>query len=143
MSDKWDRRFLDLCILVSSWSKDPSTKVGSCIVDVSRRVISLGYNGFARSVRDDPARYDNREVKYQMVVHAERNALLFARQPLEGCTIYTTPIPPCAACAAMIIQSGITRVVSYRKDVRNPRWIDSFVLAEEMYREADIEYSLI
>jgi dCMP deaminase len=42
----WDLRFLTLAKTVSTWSKDPSTKVGAVIVDKNRRVVSLGYNGF-------------------------------------------------------------------------------------------------
>ena len=50
--EKWDYRFLELCKLVSSWSKDPSTKVGAVIVDQDKRVVSLGYNGFPKGVSD-------------------------------------------------------------------------------------------
>ena len=83
---KWDKRFLDLSQLISSWSKDPSTKVGAVVVDDDRRVISLGYNGFPRGVSDDE-RLDNRESKYKIVTHAEANALLFASESLKGYTI--------------------------------------------------------
>lgn len=30
--DKWDQRFLELAKVVSTWSKDPSTKTGAVIV---------------------------------------------------------------------------------------------------------------
>jgi dCMP deaminase len=39
-------------------------------------------------------------------VHAEVNALAFAAQSVEGCTMYVTHAP-CANCAAIIIQHGI------------------------------------
>src|ERR1051326_2813900 len=55
--EKWDRRFLELAKHVSSWSKDPSTKVGAVIVDANRRVVATGYNGFPRGVEDTPERY--------------------------------------------------------------------------------------
>src|ERR1035441_6065985 len=29
----WDRKFIEMAVLVSSWSKDPSTKVGCVIAD--------------------------------------------------------------------------------------------------------------
>jgi dCMP deaminase len=53
MSDlsKWDRRWLELAQHVSSWSKDPSTKVGSVIAQ-GKQLVSLGYNGFPASCED-------------------------------------------------------------------------------------------
>ena len=50
---KWDKRFLELAKLVGSWSKDPSTKVGAVIVDCNNRIISVGYNGFPKGVKDN------------------------------------------------------------------------------------------
>ena len=44
--EEWDYRFLDMASLISTWSKDPSTKVGAVVVDDDRRIVSLGYNGF-------------------------------------------------------------------------------------------------
>lgn len=134
---KWDIRFLQLARFVAAWSKDPSTKVGAVITDWNRSVISLGYNGFARGVIDSEERYNNREEKYKLVVHAERNAMLFAQKPTNGCTLYTWPFMPCAPCAGMVIQSGICRVVSVFDT--NPRWQEDFALTRKMFKEAAIE----
>ncbi len=132
----WDNRFLEMAELVASWSKDPSTKVGAVIVDEDRRVLSLGYNGFPLGLSDDK-RLDNREIKYKMIVHAECNALLFCSEPPVGATIYTYPFMPCPKCAGMIIQTGITRVVSYKSN--NERWSEEFALSRNMFKEAGIE----
>lgn len=140
-SEKWDLRFLDLAQLVASWSKDPSTKAGAIIVDRDRRVVSLGYNGFARGVVDSESRLQTRETKYQMIVHCERNALLFARRDLRGCTLYTWPFMSCAPCAAMVIQTGITETVAPPNS--NPRWVDSHKLAQTMYDEAGVLYRFV
>ena len=134
-SEQWDYRFLDLSKLIASWSKDPSTKVGAVIVDEDRRILSLGYNGFPLGISDDK-RLDNREIKYKMVVHAECNALLFCSEPPVGATIYTYPFMPCPKCAGMIIQTGITRVVSYESN--NERWSEEFALSRNMFKEAGI-----
>ena len=134
--NKWDYRFLQLCELVASWSKDPSTKVGAVIVDNDNRVISLGYNGFPKGVIDDVARYSNRDEKYKYVVHAERNAIVFAKQNLKECIIYTWPMMPCSACAGIIIQSGIKKVVSIEN--KNERWTEEFLFSSNMFREAGI-----
>jgi dCMP deaminase len=137
----WSHRFLDLAEFLSNWSKDPSTKVGAVIVDDERRIVSTGYNGLARGVEDTWERLNNRELKYKIVVHAERNAIIFARQNLKGCTLFTWPFMPCAACAAMVIQAGIKEVVSLRND--NPRWQDDFKLTEQMFKEAGVRLTLL
>lgn len=108
---KWDRRFLDLAQLVSTWSKDPSTKVGAVIVD-DVRIVSLGYNGFAQAMPDLPEHYENRDEKYSRIVHAEMNAITLARATVKGMTLYTYPLMPCDRCAVQVIQAGITRVVA-------------------------------
>ena len=134
--EEWDYRFLDMASLISTWSKDPSTKVGAVVVDEDRIIVSLGYNGFPFGICDDKI-LDNREIKYKMVVHAECNALLFSPEPPLGCTIYTYPFMPCPKCAGMIIQAGIDRVVSYESD--NYRWKDDFNLSREMFKEAGVD----
>ena len=133
---KWDLRFLEMSELVSLWSKDPSTKVGSVIVDNDRRVISLGYNGFPKGVADND-RLNDREEKYKIVVHAERNALLFANTDVKNCSIFTYPFMPCPICAGMIIQSGISRVVSFKSN--NERWEKDFEISRKMFQEADVQ----
>ena len=133
---KWDNRFLELATMVSTWSRDPSTKVGAVIVDDHNRVVSVGFNGFPRGVNDESSRYDDRELKLKMVVHAEINAILFAKQPLDGCTLYTVPFQPCSRCAAQVIQAGIKRVVTLKSVVL--RWKDDFETAKMMFAEAGV-----
>lgn len=137
---KWDQRFLELAAVVASWSKDPSTKCGCVIVDAQRNVVAPGYNGFPRRCDDSPELYADRARKLRRVVHAEANALLTARAPLAGCTAYTTPFPPCAGCAAMLIQAGIARVVAPAASADLlARWGEDLAEAERMYREAGVE----
>ena len=112
-SDKWDERFLQLAAHVAGWSKDPSTKVGAVIAD-GKHVVSLGFNGFPPSTEDREEWLNDRPTKYSLVVHAEVNAILNARRPVKGCTIYVDPLSPCAECAKLIAASGIDRVVSRR-----------------------------
>ncbi len=135
--EKWDRRFLELAKHIASWSKDPSTQTGAVIVDHKRRIVSVGYNGLAQGVEDLPERIDNREIKYKMFLHCERNAILFAARSLDNCTIYTWPFMSCAACAAMVIQAGITRAVAPYSE--NPRWQEEFELATQQFKEAGVE----
>lgn len=139
-SQKWDTRFLQLASLVATWSKDPSTKVGSVIVDKNNRVVSLGYNGFPRYVTDKEELLMSREQKLKRTIHSEENSILFAQRSIEGCTIYVTH-PPCSHCTAKIIQSGIARVVALRPNVEFAlRWAADMQESREMFEEACVEY---
>lgn len=109
LTDRWLDHFMEMCKLVSTMSKDPSTKVGSVIVRPNRTIVSTGYNGYPRGCNDDD--YSNRERKYQRVVHAEMNALLMAKERLDGYTLFVWPLPPCDRCIPHIIQSGISTIV--------------------------------
>lgn len=137
----WTQRFLDLADHVGQWSKDPSTKVGAVIVRPDRTIISVGYNGFPRLVSDNNERYADRDIKYQMVVHAEINAILTAGQSLKHCTLYVSPLHPCPQCAAAIIQSGIWRVIS-RKTERDD-WKERLEISCQMFREANVTLTLV
>lgn len=137
--DKWPSRFLRMAREVAGWSKDPSTQVGAVIVRPDRTIASLGYNGFPRGVSDDPEIYAKREDKYARVVHAELNAILNAREPVAGYTLYVYPFQPCSNCMAAIIQSGIKRVVTVRPDpVKAERWAKDFETAGKLAREAGV-----
>lgn len=119
MNNKWDRRFLRLAEDISHWSKDPSTKTGTVIVRPNKTISSIGYNGFPRGMSDNPSLYENRDVKYSRILHAEVNAILNAYENLYGHTLYTYPLIPCDRCAVIIIQSGIVRVVAPKL----PSWL--------------------
>jgi dCMP deaminase len=138
---KWDNRFLRLAEHISLWSLDPSTKCGAVIIDPRKRIISLGYNGLPQGVADTPERLNVREMKYKVIVHCERNAIIFAQRDLTGCTLYTWPFMSCSVCAAMVIQSGISRVVAPQSD--NPRWVDDFIISSELFAEAGVQVDLL
>ena len=138
MNTKWDGRFLELADIVSSWSKDPSTQVGAVIVNDKKVVVGMGYNGFARGVVDVPGLYADRAKKYEMVIHAEVNAVLNATQSVEGCTLYCTH-PPCSRCMAVLIQSGIKEVVSLKaSDDFIKRFKDSIALTVMQAQMANV-----
>lgn len=134
---KWDQRFLELARFISAWSKDPSTKVGSVIVDDNNRIISCGYNGFPTGIEDHEERYSNREQKLEFIVHAEANALMFAKQNIKSCTIYIWPFMSCSKCSGLIIQSGIQRVVAQKNS--NEKWAANFAISKKMFEEAGVE----
>ncbi len=142
-SEKWDGRFLDLATFIAEWSKDPSTKVGAALVRPDRTIASVGFNGFPRGVLDHVERYEDRSTKYEMVVHAEMNALLSSRESLEGYTLYVAPLPPCSQCAAAIIQRGIRRVVIAMPAELPPTWAQKWAISSTMFGEAGVEVSIL
>lgn len=139
MDSKWIARFSRLSKEIASWSKDSSSTVGAVIVRPDRTIASVGFNGFARGVEDKIERITKRDTKLLFTLHAEINAILSAKEPLAGCSIFVWPFQPCAQCAAAIIQSGI-------KDVYCPvphfstqeRWAESFKAALQMFDEAGV-----
>jgi dCMP deaminase len=137
--DKWDRRFLDLALLVASWSKDPSTQVGAIIVDDIKRVKGVGFNGFARGIEDADPLLKDRNAKLNRMIHAEINAVLNSPANLNGCTMYLT-IPPCNMCANFLIQTGIKRIVWFTPSTELvQRWGESWSLTYDLLREANIK----
>lgn len=140
----WDYWLLGLAEYVSTRSKDPSTKCGAVIVRPDRTVASIGYNGFPKKIEDTPALLQDRAEKYKRVIHCEMNAILSAKEPLEGCTLYVWPFLTCERCAVHVIQAGVTRVVAPRAtEEQLERWADSFALAMDLYREANVEVTIL
>lgn len=144
ISHKWIKRFFALAEYIAGWSKDPSTKVGAVIVgtgDEEKKVLGMGFNGFPRGVEDLAWRYETRPVKYSLIVHSEANAILDASgRQLHGCTLITTKFP-CASCAKLIIQAGITTVICPAIDLQKPadeRWYEDAKIASRMFFEADV-----
>ncbi|CAB4141210.1 ComEB Deoxycytidylate deaminase [uncultured Caudovirales phage] len=136
----WNEYFMEVALLTSKRSKDPSTKVGACIVDLENRIVSTGYNGFPKLL----PKYNNDlvlpwnkesnnvlETKYPYVIHAESNAILNAYRSVRNCTIYVT-LFPCAECSKLIIQSGISTVV-YLNTTDTDRYKDSFTASKTMF----------
>ena len=100
-------------------------------------MVSTGFNGYPSGITDNES--DSREVKLAKTIHAELNAILYSKQDLTGCTLYVTPIPPCSACAAVIAQSGISKVIVGRKvDLDISRWDDSINIALDIFKEKGI-----
>jgi dCMP deaminase len=141
----WEGRYLGIARNVASWSKDPSRQIGAVIVGDKGQIISQGFNGFPRGVKDTKERYEDRETKYKYVVHAEANAIYNAIHNganTDGATIYVTGLPVCHECAKAIIQVGIRRVVmDTHPDITT--WKESGNLSLAMFDEVGIEYKFV
>lgn len=145
LSSKWDNRFLDLATLISEWSKDPSKQIGAVAVGSKRQILAQGYNGFPRGISDSEDRYEDRQRKYELVVHAEMNVIYNASYngvSLDGSTLYVHGLPVCSECAKAVIQVGITNVIM-RKQVPEERWLDSWMRTKAMFKEAGVYYGFI
>ena len=111
----WEEYFMSLALLSAKRSKDPSTQVGACIVDDDNKVVSIGYNGMPRGIKDEDLSWNKGEdldSKYLYVCHAEFNAILNTRNgsALNGCTLYVT-LFPCNECAKAIVQTGVKKII--------------------------------
>lgn len=133
-----DRKYLRLCqVLADEFSKDPSLKVGAYIIRPDGSPVSWGYNGYPMGI--DDVNYSFREYKHRRIIHAEQNALNFAYESLNDCTLYTN-IFPCNQCAASIIQRGIKRVVS-----GNVRFMCESLnhdVSIAMFKETNVEFEV-
>jgi|TARA_R110000868_G_scaffold315121_1_gene576031 dCMP deaminase len=139
--NKWDKNYLNMAKLVSSWSKDPSSRIGAVAVNDKGQILTTGYNGFPRGIADNE-RLNDRPVKYKYIVHAEQNAIYNATYngvSLHNATMYVSGLPCCSDCAKAIIQVGVKRVVM-DGDIDNERWSESVELTLDMFTEAGVEY---
>ena len=144
MSIKWDTRFLELSESIATWSKDPSRGVGAVIVSPMKQVLATGYNGLPRGVEDHPERLE-RPVKYDLIVHAEMNAIIqCARNGTTpvGATMYSS-FSPCIQCTLSIVQAGIARVVTRAIAEGDAHWNESLEKSISMLKEVGIEYTVM
>ena len=117
----WDQYFMDIAQMVAARSNCSRRQVAAVLVRDSR-IISTGYNGTPRGVRncsdggcprcssDAPSGHALHEC---LCSHAEENSIVQAACygiAVKGATLYTT-YSPCLQCAKMIINAGIREVV--------------------------------
>lgn len=137
---QWLNHFIEMAKLISTMSKDPSKKIGVVIVDQHNRIVSTGFNGFPRGVEDSSERLEDKDFKRAITLHAEENAILYAKQDLTECDMYIYGLPPCSHCAAMIIQSGIKNIYYRIPDEYkiSDHWKENLVIAETILNEVGI-----
>jgi len=134
----WDEFYLSIAKLYSTASKDPSTKVGAVITNNDNRIISTGYNGLPKKIKDSNSKLSS-DIKLQMIIHAEVHAILHTTDDLTDKTIYVYPLLPCSTCASIIIQKGITRVVSVENLNVSDRWKQSIKIGMQLFKEAKVK----
>lgn len=134
----WDVRYFRLAGYISSWSKDPSTKVGAVLVGRDPRRIAVGYNGFPSGVEDSEDRLSNQETRYKLTQHAERNVLDNATFDAVGAVLFSTQMP-CSECAKSIVSRGVSRVVSPSYPDKEP-WKSDAWWTVLLFREGGIVF---
>lgn len=115
-----DSKYMGLAWIQAGFSKDPSTQVGAMIVSHDNYPLSSGYNGPPRKLKDNlsiwtrPSNEARDELsKYDLVTHAEANAIRHARSAdLRNSTIYVTAMP-CPSCMLRLIEEEIGRIVYF------------------------------
>jgi len=117
----WDEYFMNIAKVVSSRANCIKRKIGAVIVK-DKRVISTGYNGTPRGVKNcyeggcprcNAFTESGKNLESCFCAHAEENAIVQAAYhgvSVKGGTLYTT-YSPCLYCARMIINAGIVEVV--------------------------------
>lgn len=120
----WDTYFLAIAYTVSARGDCTRRRVGCVLVSADHRIIGTGYNGAepggpsclagecprGRLTHDEvPAGtggYHN-----CIAIHAEANALLFARTSCKGATAYVSS-EVCPDCWKLLRGAGVVRVVA-------------------------------
>jgi dCMP deaminase len=117
----WDAYFMSLASLAAQRSNCMKRAVGCVLVGPERRVISTGYNGTPRGVRNcgdggcprcNAGEGSGVALATCLCLHAEENALLESgRERIrEGSVLYCNTCP-CLTCSIKIVQVGISEVV--------------------------------
>lgn len=108
----WDETFIKTAIEISKRSHDAQTQVGAILVAQTNEVISAGYNGYVRNIKDEILP-NLRPDKYPWMIHAEHNAVLnCARQGIStlNTRAYIT-CKPCLYCLQYMYQSGVKEII--------------------------------
>ena len=134
----WDEYFMSIARVVASRSNCVKRKVAAVITQ-DRRIISTGYNGTPRGLRNcneggcprcNSFAESGTRLDQCLCSHGEENAIVQASYhgvSVRGATLYTT-LCPCLLCTKMIINSGIAEMI-YNTDF--PMGDVSLALLEE------------
>ena len=117
----WDEYFMNIAKVVATRSNCMKRHVAAIIVR-DKRIISTGYNGTPRGVRNcdeggcprcNSFADGGTRLEECFCSHGEENAIVQAAYhgiSLKGGILYTT-YSPCVLCSKMIINAGITEVI--------------------------------
>jgi dCMP deaminase len=143
----WDEYFMEITKLIGLRGTCDRGRAG-CLITKNKHIISSGYAGAPTGLPHCD------EVGHEMhtiingdgtnsrhcirTTHAEQNAICQAARfgaSVDGATLYCT-MTPCYACAKMIINAGIIRVVCENDYHAGDR-------SKEIFKLAGVEYCLL
>lgn len=141
MRESWDEFFLKIADVVATRTSCVKRGVGAVLVR-DNHIISTGFNGVPRGA---PHRTEEtcvrigipsgQQAEVVCCTHAEVNSIAIAAYhgiATKGATLYCTT-QPCAACARVIINAGVVRVL-YRNGYPDPT-------AAQVWEESSVEVS--
>jgi dCMP deaminase len=143
----WDEYFLEIMDTVAKRATCDRGRSG-CVIVKDNRILATGYVGSPAGTKHcDEVGHEMHKVTHAdgsetmhciRTAHAEQNAIVHAARTgvaLDGGTLYCN-MTPCYACAKMIINSGIKRVIA-----RN--YYHGGARAKDIFAEAGVVYELL
>jgi dCMP deaminase len=143
----WDEYFSKIVEVVGGRATCDRGRSG-CVIVKEKRLLCTGYVGSPAGTNHcDEIGHEMHTVRHEdgsetqhciRTAHAEQNAIANAARfgvPLEGSTLYCH-MTPCYACAKMIINAGVKRVVANKDYHAGAR-------SKEIFAEAGIIYELL
>ncbi len=138
----WDEYFMEICRAVAKRATCDRGRSG-CVIARDKQILVTGYVGSPKGIAHcDEVGHLMKSVTHEdghtthhcmRTCHAEQNAIVQAAKigvAIDGATLYCK-MTPCSACAKMIINAGIERVVCEKR----------YHVAEEsesLFREAGV-----
>lgn len=136
--------YMKLAYLEATQSPDPSTQNGAVLLSHKNIGIGFGCNDFPKGVNANYWTSENKQDKYNRVVHAETAAIFDAAKNGQS-TMGTTLICPwaaCSNCAKHIAAAGVTRLVRHKYSnsgvTTGSHWFEDCALGDEIMTEAGI-----
>jgi len=141
----WDEYFLKMSFLVAERSTCRRHHVGAVIVR-DRHILTTGYNGAARGVKDclklgclrnEKGIPSGERHEICRAIHAEQNAIIQAGLhgiSIDGSTVYCTH-SPCILCAKMIVNAKVKSFITCGE------YADKSFLP--LFKEAGVKYKSI
>lgn len=139
----WDEYFMEIAAVVGKRSTCDRGRVG-CVIARDKQILVTGYAGAPKGLPHcDDVGHQMKTVRHEdghetehclRTAHAEQNALVQAAKigvSVSEATIYCA-MTPCAACAKMLVNAGIVRIVCAKRYHAGEE-------SEEMFRQVGIE----
>ena len=139
----WDEYFIGIVYAVAKRATCDRGRAG-CVIARDKQILVTGYVGSPKGLphcdevghlMKTTVHGDGHQSQHCLrTAHAEQNAICQAAKlgvSINGATLYTK-MTPCSACAKMIINAGIIRVVCEKK-------YHAGAESEELFRQAGVE----